>query len=435
MQFGWPSPHLPRLQSPESHIPITSSQGAWLISMNGVGSIFGSLLAGYVVDKIGRKSSILVTSPLYFICWMLVAFANRLWMLLLARFLNGFTDGIVFTAVPMYVSEISQPKVRGILSASIPVMTVFGLLLINIIGSFTNLKMTGLICPIFSIVHFLTFCWMPESPYYLILKKRIKAAKNCLQILQGTSSNVDERFEKLQRVVEQEMKNSVSCWDLFTIKSNRKAVIIVFGLRGIQQLCAPNLLTSYAKTIFHESGEDVSSTLSIILYFSVQLVMVIVCSFLVDRVGRKPLLILSIVGSGIALLTQGFYFYFKNQSVYNMSVVKFLPLIALLAYVIFFNIGMWNIPLLLMAELFPTNVKAFALCLNEIYFGLFVIVISESFQIIRDAYGIHVPFFLFSAACFSGLLFIVHIVPETKGKSLDEIQEILKENYNSTTSA
>lgn len=403
-----------------------------MISMNGVGSVFGSLLAGYMVDKIGRKYSILLTSPLYLICWILIAFANRLWMLMVARCINGFTDGFVFTAVPMYVSEIAHPRIRGILSSSIPVMTVFGLLLINVIGSFADLKMTGLISAIFPVVHFFTFYWMPESPYYLIMRNKLESAKNCLRVFQG-SSNLDERFEKLQGVVEEEVKNCGSCWDLFTVKSNRKAVIIVFGLRGIQQFCGPNAVTSYAKTIFHESGEDISSTLSSILYFSVQFVMVIVCSFLVDRVGRKPLLILSIVGSGIALLTQGLYFYFKSLGMYDMS-VSFLPLTALLMYVVLFNVGMWNIPLLLMGELFPTNVRAFALCLNEIYFGLSVVVVSEFFQITMDSFGMHVPFFAFAGACFLGLAFILSAVPETKGKSLEEIQENLKGNQSSVNS-
>lgn len=429
MQFGWPSPHLPRLQSPKSHIPITSSEGAWMISMNGVGSIFGSLLAGYIVDKIGRKLSILITSPLYLCCWLLIAFAHRLWILMLARCINGFTDGIVFTVIPMYVSEISHPRIRGILSATIPVMTVFGLLLVNIIGSLADLKTTGLICAIFPIVHFFTFCWMPESPFYLIMKKNLEAAKNCLKIFQE-SSDIDEKFEKLQSIVEDEMKNSVSCWDLFRVKSNRKAVIIVFGLRGIQQLCGPNALTSYAKIIFHEAGEDISSTLSSILYFSIQLVMVIICSFLVDKVGRKPLLIISIVGSGVALLAQAIYFYVKSLGIYNMSTVSFLPLIALLTYVVLFNIGMWNIPLLLMAELFPANVRAFALCLNEIYFGLSVIVVSEFFQITSDTFGMHVPFFVFSVMSVLGLAFILCMVPETKGRSLNEIQEYLKGNQD-----
>lgn len=427
MQFGWPSPHLPQLQSPESHIPVTSSEGAWLISMNGIGSIFGSLVASYIVNKVGRKVSILITSPLYLFCWLLIAFAHRLWMLMLARCINGFTDGIVFTAVPMYVSEISHPKIRGILSASIPVMTVFGILLVNIIGSLLDLKMTGLVCAIFPILHFFSYCWMPESPYYLIMQKDFEAAKHCFTIFQR-SSDIDEQFEKLQSVIEEEVKNSVNCWDLFTVKSNRKAVIIVFGLRGIQQLCGPNALTSYAKTIFHESGEDISSTFSSILYFTVQFVMVIICSVLVDKVGRKPLLIVSILGSGVALFTQGLYFYFKSVSVYDISVVSFLPLTALLTYVIVFNIGMWNIPLLLMGELFPTNVRAFALCLNEIYFGLSVVVVSEFFQGMTDAFGMHVPFFVFSAISFFGLVFILRMVPETKGKSLAEIQECLRES-------
>lgn len=342
-----------------------------------------------------------------------------------ARAIDGFTDGIVFTALPMYLCEIAHPRIRGFLAASIPVMAIFGFLLINILGSYFDLTTTALISSIFPILHFCTFCWMPESPYFLIMRQKMSEAKHNLEVFQG-SRDIDAKFDKLSSLVKEETKNCGKCWELFTIKSNRKALLIVLGMRGIQQFCGTNAITFYAKEIFHESGEDISSDLSSIIYFSVQCVATILCSFMVDKVGRKPLLVISIIGSGFALTLQGTYFYFKLYSNYDMSLVNFIPITALLGFVVLFNLGMWNIPLLMLGEMFPTNVRAFALCLNEIYFGFMIIIVSKFFQTMKDHFGMHVPFFAFAGFCALGLIFILTVVPETKGKSLEEIQQWLK---------
>lgn len=118
--------------------------------------------------------------------------------------------------------------------------------------------------------------------------------------------------------------------------------------------------------------------------------------------------------------------FFQDYTSYNTKDIDFLPLTALIGFVVIFNLGMGTIPVLMLGELFPTSVKGVALCLSDIYFGAIVIIISKFFQMVKDEFGMYVPFAVFAGCCCLGLLFVIKCVPETNGKTLEEIQLELK---------
>ncbi|KAL1517469.1 hypothetical protein ABEB36_001232 [Hypothenemus hampei] len=437
MHFGWPSPSLPHLLRPDSHIPVTSEDGSWLASMPCIGAVSGSIMTAYLVDKIGRKNCMLMTAPGYLLAWLMVAFASTIWELYVARFIAGWGDGLVFTAFPMYLGEIASYEIRGLLGSSMQLTMIAGMLVINIIGSYLNIMSTALVCSVVPPVFFVMFWFMPDSPYYLIMKGRLEDARKNLQLLRQTQ-DVTSELERMIEAVKLEREETGKLTDLFTIASNRRATIIVFGLRAIQQFGGTTVITFYAKSIFHEASGDISSTTATIIYFSLQLFCALISSFLVDKLGRKPLLIASIIGSGLALSLEGTYFYLSVNTSLDVSKLKVVPVVALLGYVIIFNLGMGVIPVLFLGEMFPTSVKAFALCLADIWFGIIVTVVSKFFQTMQDSFGIAVPFFAFAACCAIGLVFILVLVPETKGKTLEDIQielkrkkeqEIIKDTY------
>ncbi|XP_050294865.1 facilitated trehalose transporter Tret1-like [Anthonomus grandis grandis] len=425
MHFAWPSPSLPHLLSPDSPIPVTSQDGSWLAAMPCIGAASGSLMTAYMVDKIGRKSCMLMTAPAYLLAWLMVAFASTIWELYVARFIAGWADGLVFTAFPMYLGEIASYHIRGLLGSSLQLSMIIGMLIINIIGSYMSIRNTALVSAALSPIFFVLFWFMPDSPYYLVMKGKMDEATKSLKFLRQ-QKDVSSELNQVVEAVREEKEQTGKWYELFSIESNRKAVIIVFGLRAIQQFSGTTVIMFYAKSIFHEASANLSPTDATIIYFSLQLVCALVSSFLVDKVGRKPLLIISIIGSGVALSLEGTYFYLSKNTTLDVSSLKVVPLVALLGYVVIFNIGMGVIPVLFLGEMFPTSVKAFALCLADIWFGIIVTLVSKFFQIMQDDFGISVPFFAFAACCALGLVFILIIVPETKGKTLEDIQLELK---------
>lgn len=426
MHYGWPSPSLPQLlNNTNSSLSITNSEGALMAVMPLLGAVIGAVTAAYIVDYFGRKKTILFTAIPFFIAWIMVAFASSVIYLHIARFIAGMADGVSFTAIPMYIGEIADPSVRGFLGSSCSISWILGYLLINIIGSYFNIKVTALISSSLCVIAFFTFIWMPESPYYYLMKKKTEKAKESLRRLRA-NADVDAEIEKINRSIQTTSKARGRFCDLFTVPSNRKAVIIVAGLRGFQQFSGTTAINFYAQEIFKQAGSEVSPKEASIIYFAVMFLMTILSSSIVDKAGRKPLLIISMSGSIFALLVEATYFYLQHKSTLDLSDFEFVPVAGLILFVIFFSCGMQSIPICLLGELFSTSVKAYALCLADVYYSVVATIASKFLQVMMDNYGIHMAFYGFTICSVLGLIFIIFVVPETKGKSLEEIQSFLK---------
>lgn len=140
-------------------------------------------------------------------------------------------DGVAFTVVPMYIGEIADAHVRGMLGSLCSVMWIVGFLVINIIGSYLSIKMTAIVSSILPVLAFSTFIFMPESPYQLLMNNNMEDAKKSLRKFRQRE-DVDEEIERMSTNIHSSNKNEAKFFDLFTIKSNRKAVLIIAGLRG-----------------------------------------------------------------------------------------------------------------------------------------------------------------------------------------------------------
>ncbi|KAJ8954034.1 hypothetical protein NQ318_004327 [Aromia moschata] len=426
MHYGWPSPTLPQiLNNTNSTLCIDNDEGAWMAVMPLLGAVIGALTAANIVDYFGRKKTIIATAVPFFITWIMIAFAKSVVVLHIARLLAGVADGVTFTVVPIYIGEISDARVRGMLGSSCSVMWIVGFLLINIIGSYMSISDTAMVSSVVPILAFLTFMWMPESPYYLLMRDRVKEAKESLRKFRRVD-DVDDEIDRMLTSIQTETKSKGRLLDLFLVKSNRKAVIIVAGLRGFQQFSGTTAITFYAQSIFKEAGDDISPHHASMIYFSVQLLMTMVSSCIVDRAGRKPLLMISMAGSAFMLFLEGTYFYVRSQTPIDTSSFGFVPVVVLIGFVIIFSLGMQSIPILMLGELFPTGVKAYALCFADVYYSLVATVASKFLQVMKDNYGTYFAFYGFTIFSVIGLLFIIFFVPETKGKNLEEIQEYLR---------
>lgn len=391
-----------------------------------VGAVIGSLTAATIVDILGRKRTILATAVPFFLSWIMVAFAKSVVVLYIARLIAGVADGVTFTVVPMYIGEIADPKVRGLLGSSCSVTWIAGFLIINVIGSYLSIKTTALVASVVPGILFITFLWMPESPYYLVMRDQPEAARKSLERLKR-GRDVNNDLNRIRTAIQAEEKSHKGKFvDLFRVKSNRKAVFIIGGLRGFQQLAGTTAIAFYTHEIFQAAGDHISAHYAVMIYYSIQLILTMVSSSIVDRAGRRPLLLISMAGSALALFIEGTYFYILNETSIDTSSFSIVAVIGLLVFVIIFSLGMQSIPICMLGELFPTNVKAFALCLADVYFSVMATVASKYLQITKVEYGLHVSFYGFAVCSVMGLVFIYFYVPETKGKTLEDIQRKLR---------
>ena len=418
MHYGWPSPSLPQLLSQNSTMTVTDSEGSWIAVMMLAGGPVGSIIAGSMIDMLGRKRTILLTAVPFFTSWMMIAFAHMVEIFYVARFVAGVADGITFIVVPMYLGEIADPKIRGLLGSSCSVIMTFGILLVNIMGTQIDIRLSALISSIVPVLLLVTFCWMPESPYYLLMRGRKEEARQNLLMLRGTK-DVEDELDRLTNAIS--VQTGGWYWDLFKERNNRKALLVVIILRTVQQLSGVTAITFYATMIFAAAGSDISPNMATVMYFSVQILMTVVSALMLDKAGRRPLLLVSLTGCAIALTMEATYYCLDLK-------INALPVAALVVFIITYCLGLGTVPVLMLGELFPTKVKTFALCIVEVYYCLLAAVSSKFFQIMKDDFEMFIPFYVFALCCAIGFVLVFVFVPETKGKTLEDIQVYLKGN-------
>ncbi|XP_031339677.1 facilitated trehalose transporter Tret1-like [Photinus pyralis] len=423
LNLGWTSPYLPILLSEHSPIKMTASESSWLGTTYLLGGLCGSILLSIVGRKIGRKTILFWSSVPFFTAWAVIAFATTLPILLIGRIITGLTQGLAFATLPMYLSEISDKEIRGFLCSLITVFLYVGAMVINVIGTYMTIKISSLICLIIPVLQFVAFFWMPESPNYLLMKGKREKARQELIALKGADA-ADRSLDVIVDVIEEEMLSKTGFISIFE-KNNRSKLLTLFGLRLTQQFCGVIAFNISAQTIFQESADSISPLLGTIVLYTVQIVFSVLSSLAVDKLGRKPLLIVSTIGTICVLLAGGAFFFIRDVIKTDTSHVSFVPALILIVFTFCYSLGLQTMPNFMAAELYPTNLKPYACTIGDVMFYSFSTIVSQYFQFTKDNYGLYVPFWSFAVSCIIGLGISVIFMPETKNKTLEDIQKEL----------
>lgn len=431
MQYGWTAPVLPILLSPDSPVPITKTQGELLESMLMIGSFCGLLPTVYFVEILGRKRSILLSSFVTLIIWIITALANRIEYLYVARFFAGSAGNMAFVAAPMYIAEIADQKIRGFLSSIIYLMMLVGILLIYTIAPFVPVYAHCIVGAALVVIELIVFPFMPESPYYLIHKNKKEEARKSLKKLRPNGSNIDKELEEIAAVVARQKTEKGRPQDLILVPSNRKAFLIMAMLNGAQHFSSISVMLMNLHLILEAAGSIyIKASTAGIIFSLIMFGSAIVASFLMDKFGRKVLLISSSTLTGLCLLVLAVYFSLKSSG-YDVATISWIPIVSTMCYACFFKLGLGMVPIVLTAELFPTKMKALGMTLADTMYVISCLLSLQVYQLMKDNFGFEYPFYIFSISCFIAATFTYFFIPETKGKSLDEIQFILKgQNYD-----
>lgn len=228
MHYGWSSNYLPVLENGTYTFQISLEEGSNLAIAPMVGEIFTAILAGFIVDIVGRKRCLVFTSLPLIASWLIIGFSSSIISMLFGRLLAGISDGMLFSIMPMYLGEIAGAKNRGFLSSLCPVSEVLGILFIYIAGATIPLDVAAFVAICFPVLFTCTFSWMPESPYFLCMSGKEEKARKSLEILSGTK-NIGEDFNRISIAVKEQNEKKGKFLDLFRVKSNRKALIICVG--------------------------------------------------------------------------------------------------------------------------------------------------------------------------------------------------------------
>ncbi|XP_008550593.2 facilitated trehalose transporter Tret1, partial [Microplitis demolitor] len=434
--LGWTSPALPHLTDPSIESPITKSQGAWVVTLYTIGAIIGSLISPVCIDRLGRKYSLLILAAPQLVGWCLIIFATNVEMLYAARLIAGIGHGGVYNVTVIYLAEIADKNIRGALGTLLKMSTNIGTLFVTTLGAYFPYWKLNLISLSIPFLFIVVFIFMPETPYFYLIKNRVPEAEKSLMVLRRLKNveSVREDIEVMRSAVEEGKRSKKNLLvELVRTRGNRRALLILLGLKATQQFSGHIVVVAYTQEIFAQSGSALPAAQAVVILGVFQLVAGILAAALVDRLGRRILMLVSGLSSSIALIAVGIFFYLKYSVHMDVSSITWLPIAALIAYDVMEVFGIGTLPYVLMGELFPTNVKGTAVASGILVGAVFATLVGLSFQAMNSALGIHWTFWIFAICCTLGTLFVYFITPETKGKSLEEIQRELNPQKIFTT--
>ncbi|RZF36872.1 hypothetical protein LSTR_LSTR004560 [Laodelphax striatellus] len=341
--LSWTSPTLPRLiKGHEPWLPVITSEIASLIaSFLMLGAATGPVVAGLLLNNVGRKKTLITSAALHLLSWVGLGFAPSLEMIYLCRFIQGVAVAIAFTAVPMYVGEISERKLRAVLASSSEVFLAFGYMMEYAVGPYLSYTWLIVVSSIMPMLTFVLFFFVPESPHFLLQAGNKNKAMKDLRWLRGNVSVTAAKREiaMIQASIEQGLHTGQrsTFHDILSNPGSVRAMWLSCGLMFLQQFSGINVVLFYAQSIFDKAG-NLPSEYCAMTVGAVQLVSASFTPALVKRFGFKTPMAVSALGMTIAHAILGFFFFFEERG-NDMSAVYWLPVTCLMLYIHVYCIG------------------------------------------------------------------------------------------------
>jgi MFS transporter, sugar porter (SP) family len=389
------------------------------------GALFGCLATGPFSDRLGRRRMVIFVGVLFALGSIASAFAPSVGWLIAARFLLGLSAGSSTQIIPVYIAEVSPPKHRGKMVTLFQFMVVFGITVAYFTGFVLGEHwrwMFGLgVVP--AIVLLAGMVVLPESPRWLVAEKRIDEAMAVLVRVRGNAAAARAEIAEIETVAESEPTGS---WKDIAKPWIRPAVIVGAGISMFSQITGNNALIYYAPTILTKAGfSDEAAVLGTGASTVLVVIMTVIGSFIVDRFGRRTYLLWMIPGSIVALIVMGFMF--QGAGPQN-DFSRWLTVGCLAAYMML-NCGSFGICIwLINSEVYPLFVRGKGASIGAFSHWTFDLIVTLTTLSLVTWLGATHTFWLYAVISVFALAFVYYLVPETAGKSLEEIEHELREH-------
>lgn len=406
---------------------MTDEQGAWIVSIYNFGDIIGTPLTLLFIDRIGRKYTLLLYGIPAIISWMMIIFANNYIHIYIARLIAGIGHGFVFSTIVIYLAEISDKSSRITLFTIMRVtMSSIGFIT-TAVGSMSSYEILNVTCLSVPILFVLLFSFMPESPYYLLLKGNEQEAIKCLIKLRHNTdrSYTRESLEfdiKEMKLNIDEMNCKISALgELLCEKNNRKAMLVVLFLKITQFMSGHLVILGYTVEIFKFSNSSVKPAMAALILAGIRLISSLSAGGVMNFIDIKINFLTSGILGSFCLSVLGMYFYLKHLG-FDVTPLSWLPLTALILFELITYLGIAIIPFIIQGELFPMKVKGVAGVFGTMLGSIYTFASTTGYSSLNEAVGFHASFWLFAFSSLFGSIVTYSIAPETSGKTLEEIQ-------------
>lgn len=408
-------------------LELTSWAEGWVVTGLIIGAVLGAAFGGRISDKYGRRSVLIATAVVFVIAPLGMAFAPNTEVLFLFRLLVGLGAGLAAVTLPVYLSEIAPAKIRGKVTAFYALAIVSGQFLGFIIGvAFAPIEswrwMLGLsVIPSILFALGLFFVW--ETPRWLVKSGREEEARKILNY-DRTPDEARRELEEIHAVQQAEAEAGAGKGLKALFQPWVKPVLLIgLGLALFQQVMGINTIMYYAPTTLQNVGfTDQAAIASNLIFGIVNILAVTVALLCADRIGRKPLLLIGATGTAISLGALAATNLLVTEAD-DSGLVGILTLTCIAVYVFVFQASWGSIVWVMLGEIFPLGVRAAAMGLatTALWFGNGVVALS--FPVLLESLGVGMLFAGFAVICLLALTFTWLKVPETKGRSLEQIEE------------
>lgn len=395
--------------------------GTVVMAMALWGTVVGAIFGGFPTNRLGRKKTLLIIGILYTISALGSAFANDPWVFAVFRFVGGLGVGASTVAAPTYIAEIAPAKDRGRLVSLYQFNIVFGIL----IAFLSNYLLSGIgenawrwmmgVEAIPAVIYSLFVLTIPKSPRWLLSKSKRKEAKQVLQII-----NPDENVELLMDELSIQRENTQPGETIF-IKKYRFPLMLAFFIAFFNQFSGINAFLYYAPRIFEEAGLGESTALLSSIGIGVtNLIFTLLGVFLIDKLGRRQLMYFGSIGYiiSLSLVAAAFFLDWKGLAV---------P-IFLFLFIASHAIGQGAVIWVFISEIFPNHLRASGQAFGSSTHWVLAAIIPSLVPVLFSTIGVGVVFLIFAIMMVFQLLFVMFIMPETKGISLEELSKKLIRN-------
>ncbi|CAK1591361.1 unnamed protein product [Parnassius mnemosyne] len=438
VMLTWPSSTLLLFSSENTTLnrPMTETEVSLFGSLSSISAMISTPCSGYLLDKLGRKYSCMLFSLLQVLSWVIVTVCYKVEAIIASVVLSGL-NGCMLLVVPLYISEICQESIRGTMTSAAMVFYGIGMLVSYLMGGYLAYDTMNYSCLSMTVLGVVFLVLMKESPMHLMSKGLEKEAARSIAYYRGvkiTSKVVEEEIQMLRRALNPELddltpeveklqptlekKSKISAWKFFKkSRSTRQALMVSLVLYTSGVFQGMMVVQVYAEPLFSEAVPTMSPVICSVISAIVGVISGFIGAFLVEWAGRRSLMIYASIASGVCCLILGTQIHLHWGPHWMTALFIYL-------FVFTYTCGAGTVPYVLVAEVFLPEIKGLASMIAVEWNFICSFIVLFIFNPLVTAIGLGPVFYIFMAACFLSAIFCFFFLPETKGLTVDVIQNL-----------